>query len=77
DRAERDAIVEKLRKEGIGAEVYYPWPIHIMPYYRKFGKRRLPETEKASEQVLSLPVHPGVTAEQIDFIGDAVSRLVK
>ncbi|MEM3566581.1 MAG: DegT/DnrJ/EryC1/StrS family aminotransferase [Candidatus Bathyarchaeia archaeon] len=77
DRAKRDTVVEKLRKEGIGAEVYYPWPIHLMPYYRKFGKRRLPETEKASEQVLSLPVHPGVTAEQIDFIGEAVSRLVR
>ncbi|MEM3616318.1 MAG: DegT/DnrJ/EryC1/StrS family aminotransferase [Candidatus Bathyarchaeia archaeon] len=77
DRAKRDTIVEKLRKEGIGAEVYYPWPIHLMPYYRKFGRVKLPETEKASEQVLSLPVHPGVTAEQIDFIGEAVSRLVR
>jgi len=77
DRAKRDSIVKKLRDEGIGAEVYYPWPIHLMPYYRKFGKGNLPETEKASEQVLSLPVHPGVTAEQIDFIGEALSRLVK
>ncbi len=77
DRKRRDTIVKKLRNEGIGAEVYYPWPIHLMPYYRKFGKWRLPETEKASEQVLSLPVHPGVTAEQIDFIGEAVSRLVR
>jgi len=76
-RAKRDSIVEKLRNEGIGAEVYYPWPIHLMPYYRKFGKGCLPETEKASEQVLSLPVHPGVTAEQIDFIGEVFSRLIK
>lgn len=76
NRAKRDAIVENLRNEGIGAEVYYPWPIHLMPYYKRFGKKRLPETEKASEQVISLPVHPGVRAEQIDFIGEAVSRLV-
>jgi len=76
DRKKRDTIVERLKKEGIGAEVYYPWPIHLMPYYRKFGKGRLPETEKASEQVFSLPVHPGVTVEQTDFIGEAVSRLV-
>ncbi|MEM2465757.1 MAG: DegT/DnrJ/EryC1/StrS family aminotransferase [Candidatus Bathyarchaeia archaeon] len=76
DRARRDAIIENLRREGIGAEVYYPLPIHLMPYYRRFAKKRLTETEKASEQVLSLPVHPGVTAEQIDFIGKAVSRLV-
>ncbi|MEM1552626.1 MAG: DegT/DnrJ/EryC1/StrS family aminotransferase, partial [Candidatus Bathyarchaeia archaeon] len=76
DRPRRDAVVENLRRKGIGAEVYYPWPIHLMPYYRKFRKRKLLETEKASEQVLSLPVHPGVTAEQIEFIGEAVSRLV-
>ncbi|MEM3581229.1 MAG: DegT/DnrJ/EryC1/StrS family aminotransferase [Candidatus Bathyarchaeia archaeon] len=76
DRARRDAVVENLRRKGIGVEVYYPWPIHLMPYYRKFRKGKLPETEKASEQVLSLPVHPGVTAEQIEFIGEAVSRLI-
>jgi len=77
DRKKRDAIVEKLRDKGIGAEVYYPWPIHSMPFYRKFAKGKLLETEKASEQVFSLPVHPGVTFEQIDFIGEAVSRLLK
>lgn len=77
DRAKRDAIVENIRKEGIGAEVYYPWPIHLMPYYRKFGKWKLPKTEKASEQVLSLPVHPGITSEQIDLIGETVSRVVR
>jgi perosamine synthetase len=77
DRKRRNFIVEKLRENGIGAEVYYPWPIHLMPFYRKFAKRRLPETEKASEQVFSLPVHPSVTFEQISLIGDAVLRLVK
>ena len=73
----RNAVVEKLRQEGIGAEVYYACPIHLMPYYRKFGKFKLPETEKASEQVFSLPVHPGVTLEQIDFISETVLRCMK
>ncbi len=72
----RDKIVEALRQKGIGAEVYYATPIHRMPYYKKFGKYRLPETEKASKQVLSLPVHPGVTAKQIDFIGETVLSLL-
>ncbi|MGB9959155.1 MAG: DegT/DnrJ/EryC1/StrS family aminotransferase [Candidatus Bathyarchaeales archaeon] len=74
---ERNAVVEKLRQNGIGAEVYYACPIHLMPYYRKFGECRLPETEKASEQVFSLPVHPGVTLEQIDFIGETVLHYVE
>ncbi|MGQ9506287.1 MAG: DegT/DnrJ/EryC1/StrS family aminotransferase [Candidatus Bathycorpusculaceae bacterium] len=75
-REERDRVVEELKRKGIGAEVYYSNPIHLMPFYKKFGKRKLPETEKAAEQVFSLPVHPGVTADQIDFIGDTVLHLI-
>ncbi|MGB9777914.1 MAG: DegT/DnrJ/EryC1/StrS family aminotransferase [Candidatus Bathyarchaeales archaeon] len=75
-KKERDKIVEELKRKGIGAEVYYSNPIHLMPFYKKFGKRKLSETEKAAEQVFSLPVHPGVTAEQIEFIGEAVLHLI-
>jgi dTDP-4-amino-4,6-dideoxygalactose transaminase len=75
-RKERDKVVEELKRKGIGAEVYYSNPIHLMPFYKKFGKLELPETEKAAEQVFSLPVHPSVTAEQIDFIGDTVLHLI-
>ncbi|HEY4675389.1 MAG TPA: DegT/DnrJ/EryC1/StrS family aminotransferase [Candidatus Bathyarchaeia archaeon] len=73
----RDKLVEDLKRNDIEAFVCYRNPIHLMPYYRKFGKRKLPETEKAAKQVFSLPVHPGVTAEQIDFIGKAVSQLLE
>jgi len=76
-KEQRDRTVEKLKKKGIGAEVYYKNPVHLMSYYSKFGKYRLPVTEKAAAQVLSLPVHPGVTAEQADFISEAVLHLVK
>jgi dTDP-4-amino-4,6-dideoxygalactose transaminase len=77
-RAEkRDKLVGQLNQKGIGASVFYMNPIHLMPYYRKFGKRRLPVTEKASEQVLSLPVHPAVTAEQAGFIGETLLDLLK
>jgi len=72
----RDKLVDQLKKNGIGAFVCYMNPIHMMQYYRKFGAHRLPVTEKASKQVFSLPVHPGVKPEQIDFIGDTVLRLL-
>jgi len=77
DKAERDEVVEKLRKRGVGATVYYQVPIHLMPYYRKFSERRLPETEKAARQVFSLPVHPGVTPKEIHHVADSVVRVVK
>lgn len=73
----RDKLVEKLKENKIGAFVCYKNPIHMMPYYCKFGKYRLPETEKASKQVFSLPVHPGVTPKQIDFIADTLLHLLK
>jgi perosamine synthetase len=76
-RQKRDKFVEKLKQKGIGAFVCYMNPIHLMPYYRKLGKYRLPETEKASEQVFSLPVHPGVAVEQIDFVAETVLHLLK
>lgn len=74
---ERDKIIEALRQKGIGTEAYYATPIHLMPYYRKFGRYKLPETEKAARQVFSLPVHPGVTAKQIGFIGETVLNLIE
>jgi len=74
---ERDRIVEELKKEGIGAEVYYVNPVHLMPYYRNvFGKFGLPETEEAAKQIMSLPVHPSVKEEQIDYIGQTLLHLL-
>jgi perosamine synthetase len=74
---ERNKIVEELKKKDIGAEVYYINPVHEMPYYREnFGSRKLPETEKAAKQVFSLPIHPGVTEEQIAYIGKTLLTLI-
>ncbi len=77
NRKRRDEFVQKLKQKGIGAEVYYKNPIHLMSYYSKFGKCKLPIAEEASKQVFSLPVHPGVTEEQIDFIGKTVLHLLQ
>jgi perosamine synthetase len=75
--SERNKIVEELKRKDIGAEVYYINPVHLMPYYREsFGERRLPETEKASKQVFSLPIHPDVTEAQVDYIGKTLLQLL-
>ena len=69
--------VEELQKKGVGAVAYYVNPVHLMPYYREtFGECSLSETEKAASQVLSLPIHPGVTETQIDYIGNALLGLL-
>ncbi len=75
-KAQRDKVAESLKEKEIGAMICYVNPIHLMPFYAKYGKHELSETEKASQQVLSLPVHPGVTGEQIDYIAKTVLSLL-
>ena len=73
----RNAIIEEMHQKGIGAEAYYPTPIHQMPFYKEnFGHFNLPETDKAAKQVLSLPIHPP-SDEQIDFIATTFLNLVE
>lgn len=77
DNEERNKIISQLHEKGIGAEAYYSTPIHKMPYYREnFGAYNLPETEKAATQVLSLPIHPGVTEKQTDYIAKSLLELL-
>jgi dTDP-4-amino-4,6-dideoxygalactose transaminase len=74
----RDEILTKLGQAGIGTGVYYPIPIHMQPIYKDKGYTdKLPECEKASKEVLSLPVHPGVSEEEIQQIIDSVIKGVE
>lgn len=77
DAKARNTVVDELRKHSVGATVYYHTPIHMMPYYRQFGKHHLPETERAAQQVFSLPVHPSLTFEQMNHIASSVERVIQ
>jgi perosamine synthetase len=73
----RNSIIKQMHTQGIGADAYYPNPVHQMPYYKEtFGEFDLPETQKAANQVISLPIHPGVTEEQIEFIAKTFLTLL-
>ena len=69
---ERDALVEALAADGVGAGVYYPTPIHRLPAYDL--DLDLPQTRRAADEVLSLPVHPSVEETDVDQIVEAVER---
>jgi len=71
---ERDKVLQNLRKKGVGAGVYYHTPIHSMPYYSRNEDTSLPETEKASQQVFSLPVHPAIEMTHVSYIARAVRQ---
>jgi perosamine synthetase len=69
----RDELRQKLVDKGIGTEVYYPLPVHKQLFYRNLGyKDHLPNSEKAAEEVLSLPVHPSVTKKDLECIVDSL-----
>ena len=70
----RDSILKKLNSKGIGAAVYYPVPVHKIPIYKI--KSKLTNTDWASKHVLSLPVHPNVSAKNIEYIAKNVRDLV-
>lgn len=72
-KGDRDAAMKQLRDKGIGAEIYYPLPVHKQPVYRDLGYRdHLAVAERASQEVLSLPVHPSLTHEDLDRIVEAM-----
>jgi perosamine synthetase len=70
----RDALSAYLAQKGILTKVFFS-PVHLTQYYReKLGyKCKLPVTEKLSRQVLTLPMYPALTEDEIDFIADEVA----
>ena len=72
----REALLEALDREGIDAAVYYPTPVHRLPAYDL--RLDLPETERATTEVLSLPVRPGLStydvARVVSVVNDSVVR---
>jgi dTDP-4-amino-4,6-dideoxygalactose transaminase len=68
--AERDAVVADLREAGVGADIYYPVPVHRQSYIMERGLHAdLPMTDAAAARTLALPMFPGLTdAEQATVI---------
>lgn len=71
--ADRDRVIAALTAREIGYGVYYPIPIHRQQVYQGWGYHDiLPAAEAASARVLSLPVHPALTEDEVNAVADAV-----
>lgn len=68
--AERDRIMAELAERGIGCNVHYPRPIHLQPAYAglKKGPGSFPVAERHADELMSLPMFPELTAEQIELV---------
>ncbi len=74
----RDAIVADLRAAGVGADIYYPIPVHRQPYIVERGLLAdLPTTDEAAARTLALPMFPRLTDAELDQVIAAVTDAVE
>ncbi|MCQ3979342.1 MAG: erythromycin biosynthesis sensory transduction protein eryC1 [Anaerolineae bacterium] len=72
----RAALLAHLQRQGIGAQVHYPLPVHLQPAYADlgFGPGSLPETEQAASEVLSLPLYPEMSLEIVEKVVEIIKQ---
>ena len=73
--SKRNEIRKGLADNDIGSAIYYETPIHLQPIYQEYGYK-LPNSEKFSKEVMSLPSYPLLTDEQILVICEHVNKII-
>ncbi len=76
--ADRARVLDRLHREGIGASVHYPHPLHLTPAFADVGvpRGRFPVAEAAADRILSLPMHPHLTASDQERVVEVLARAV-
>jgi dTDP-4-amino-4,6-dideoxygalactose transaminase len=75
---ERDAVLQELHSLGVGAGVHYPVPMHLQGALSDLGHvpGDFPVAERAAAQILSLPIFPGITESEQEFVVDSLRQVV-
>lgn len=76
---ERERVRDFLSSRGVQTEVYYPFPLHLLPCYSHLGYRKgdFPEAESAARESLALPIYPEMSDEQLQFSIDSILEFFK
>jgi len=66
----RNQLKKYLEKRGVSTMIYYPLPLHLQPVFKYLGYKKgdFPEVEKIAKTVLSLPIYPGLTRIEQDYV---------
>jgi len=74
DEVRSDLVQQRLKTRGIASTVYYPVPLHLQPLYASLGGKpgELRISERASREVLSIPIYPELTPKQVEHVAEAV-----
>lgn len=70
----RDELQKYLGDRGIGTMVYYPVPLHLQPLCENLEVGPLPESERASREVLSLPLFPELRPDELGIVASAIAE---
>ena len=75
EKGDRDEWVDLINDCGVGTGIHYPIPLYNQPVYRSLGiEGNCPNAELAADNVISLPVHPSLTKEDLDLVIEAVKK---
>ncbi len=76
---DRDRICEALKEKGVGVLIHYPIPLHLQEAYAELGHKRgdFPVAERVANDILSLPMFPHLTPEQIEYVCESLRELVE
>ncbi|MFC7381596.1 DegT/DnrJ/EryC1/StrS family aminotransferase [Sphaerisporangium rhizosphaerae] len=76
---ERDRVLAGLQEAGVQAQIHYPVPVHLQPAFGDLGHGPgdFPVAEKAAAEILSLPMHPHLTADQQERVAEALDKVLR